>query len=105
MQDLSEMPGSRCRRTTRRRSGIASARLSPFTPVCIPTSSPGIIEPHPSVTWALPPRDVVVASEPNVHAKMLAAFREMTPADGFLYALDWQHRCYRFRPHADFDVW
>ncbi len=76
-----------------------------FRPSVHSDKFPGIAEPHRSATWALPPRDVVVASESNLHAKMLAAFRETTPADSMLYALDWQHRCYRFRPHADFDVW
>ena len=37
-------------------------------------------------------------------ATALATFREVVPPGGWLYALDWQHPGYRFRPHLPVEV-
>ncbi len=69
-----------------------------FRPSVYPKDFPGIREPHPSITWALR-RPWDGDGEVDLHTVFLAAFRACTPPDGFLYALDWQHPCYRFQPH------
>ena len=67
---------------------------------------PGFGEPADSVTWSI---GHVYAS----HSRQLRlgfeltsavhdALREIVPEDSFVYALNWQHSCYRFSPHADF---
>ena len=81
-----------------------------FRPSVRPADSPGIDEPPPSVTFALPrvgsqkrlPADAEIA---DLESATLAAFRACTPPRGRLYALDWQHESFWLQPHAPFTDW
>jgi uncharacterized protein DUF2716 len=81
-----------------------------FRPSVHARSFPGIREPHPSVTYALP-REGGAARLPtrdevaDLKAALLAAFRACTPPDGRIYALDWQHESFWLLPHVAFDEW
>jgi hypothetical protein len=68
---------------------------------------PSIHEPYPSITYAIGHifnADGAEATrlEEDLAQKTLAAFRRCTYAHQWLYALDWQHACYRFYPHQPF---
>ena len=75
-----------------------------------PADLPGIYEPFPSVTFALPrlgrdqdmPTDADVA---DLQSVMLAVFAACTPPHGRIYALDWQHESFWLQPHVAFDAW
>ncbi|MEU2711930.1 DUF2716 domain-containing protein [Streptomyces sp. NPDC007205] len=63
---------------------------------------PGIREPVPSLTWSLDaldddPDETRIDRTIEVVKQSLTA---CTPAAGHLFGLDWQHACYRFRPHS-----
>ncbi len=80
-----------------------------FRPSTHPASWPGIREPHPSVTYdisAVFSGDPVAYEEAEIdlNTKVLEALRRCVPHEEYLYALDWQHPCYRFRPHYPFDA-
>ncbi|MBW3623970.1 MAG: DUF2716 domain-containing protein [Armatimonadetes bacterium] len=70
---------------------------------------PGISEPKPSITYSISriyagdeaEYDVL---ESDLNLRTLEAFRRCLPRRERLYALDWQHTCYRFNPHLRFDV-
>lgn len=72
------------------------------------TSMPVVDEPTPSITYFIGhiygPRERYLALIADLNTKMLAAFRTCVPLDGWLYALDWHHPTYRFRPHAPFNI-
>ncbi|MFI5494047.1 DUF2716 domain-containing protein [Actinoplanes sp. NPDC051859] len=60
-----------------------------------------IAEPVDSVTWSLDALDddpEYLALDAMVEA-LNAGLWACTPADGTLLVLDWQHACYRIRPH------
>ena len=81
-----------------------------FRPSVHSRDFPGIKEPRPSVTYALPrvdgqPRMPTAEESDDLDAAMLAAFRACTPLGMRIYALDWQHPSYFFDPHADFEEW
>jgi hypothetical protein len=64
----------------------------------------GIIEPAESVTFSLAPivnagEAASAAGENAVNAAVIRGLIEAFPEDEVLLALDWQHDCYRFRPH------
>lgn len=73
---------------------------------------PGILEPYPSMVYSI--EDVysedVQFYESKTYArynkdlqdKFLKTFKLLTPPDDWMYALDWQHPCYRFFPHIPF---
>ena len=86
------------------------SRAFSFRPSVYPTSFPGIDEPSPSVTYALPhdgtqPRRPPDADIADLDGAMLAAFRACTPPDGRIYALDWQHESFWLAPHVPFEAW
>ena len=71
-----------------------------------PEEWPGIREPDPSITWDLAverpfssKRWRFAVETADLHALVLAAFRDCTGEGQWLYALDWQHPAYRFWPH------
>lgn len=49
------------------------------------------------------PHDDRLALYFDLAEKLLAVFRELVPAGGWLYALDPHHTCYRFFPHVPFE--
>lgn len=81
-----------------------------FRPSVKPADFPGIDEPSPSVTFALPrvgvqkrlPTGTEVA---DLESAMLAAFRACTSPQERIYALDWHHDSFRLQPHASFEEW
>jgi len=73
-----------------------------FHPSTSKKDMPGIREPRPSITWALHPSPWNPQDEAALHRRLLAAFRACTAPEEAIYALDWQHPCYWFRPHVSF---
>jgi hypothetical protein len=81
-----------------------------FRPSVRQSDFPGIDEPSPSVTFALPrvgpqkrmPADTDIA---DLASAMLAAFQGCTPPQGRIYALDWQHESFWLQPHVTFGSW
>ncbi len=63
---------------------------------------PGIREPAPSITYALPEAWTEDDLD-DLHRQVLAAFRACTGPEERLYALDWQHQCFWFRPHSNLE--
>ncbi len=77
-----------------------------FSPSIDPHAWPSINEPVPSVTYSIAKafdrgETDFVFVQSDLHAKVVAAFCELISESEFLYALDWQHTCYRFYPHGD----
>jgi Protein of unknown function (DUF2716) len=81
-----------------------------FRPSVRPADFPGIDEPSPSVTFALP-RDGAQKRLPtaddieDLESATLAAFRACTEPGDRMYALDWQHEGFRLQPHVPFEEW
>ncbi|MEV0560909.1 DUF2716 domain-containing protein [Dactylosporangium sp. NPDC050588] len=82
-----------------------------FRPGMARSTWPAIREPVESVTWSLDrldddPGDVQLDA---MVAAVHAGLRECTPPRGTLLVLDWQHECFRIRPHrvaaGDGSVW
>jgi hypothetical protein len=65
---------------------------------------PGFDEPADSVTFSVSGMfgggDRSSAVQRGCEGAFLHAARRLVAVDGFLYALDWQHPAYRFRPHG-----
>jgi hypothetical protein len=78
-------------------------RTFAFHPSTSQTDFPSIREPRPSITWHLHPSPWNPHDEVALHHRLLAAFRACTAPEEAIYALDWQHACYWFRPHVPFD--
>lgn len=77
-----------------------------FHPSVDPIHWPGITEPKPSVTYKISQvygSDKYETLVTDLNARMLEAFRLSTSRKDKLYALDWQHTCYRFDPHLRFE--
>ncbi|MBW8635846.1 DUF2716 domain-containing protein [Hoeflea sp. WL0058] len=72
-----------------------------FKPSTRATDFPGFKEPGPSVTYSISGiwGDDFEALEADLHAKAHSIFNKVTPEGDFLYALDWQHECYRYFPY------
>ncbi len=72
-----------------------------FNPSVHAKNFPGFTEPAPSLTYSF--RDIwgenYAALNSDLETKALAIFRQATSAEEFIFALDWQHRCYKFYPH------
>lgn len=71
---------------------------------------PGITEPSPSETYNI---SGVYGGDESHYAQCnaeiqdwgLHAFQRLLPSESdCLYALDWQHRCYKFFPHVSFEL-
>lgn len=73
-----------------------------FRPGMSSTTWPAINEPPDSVTWSLSALDddPGYARLDAMVAVINAGLWACTPPDGTLLILDWQHTCYRIRPHA-----
>jgi len=71
-------------------------------------SMPAIRDPTPSITYFIGhiygSADRYSELVADLNVRMLAAFRRCVPPDGWLYALDWHHPSYHFRPHVLFDA-
>jgi hypothetical protein len=70
-----------------------------------PEHWPSFVEPPGSRTWDISPLlDGRASSSPDLDADVARALRDglvrVVGDDDFVYALDWQHPCYRFRPAA-----
>lgn len=74
-----------------------------FKPSVRAADFPGFKEPGPSVTYSIygiwGHKDFETL-EADLHEKAHSIFNNVTPHGDFLYALDWQHECYRFFPHS-----
>jgi len=74
-----------------------------FRPSTSSDDWPGIKEPSPSVTYSVghlyenTERDKL---ESDLEETALAAFMSLVAPDHWVWALDWQHPCYHFFPHA-----
>ena len=71
-----------------------------FRPSITSDNWPGIREPDPFVTFSIP-QGYSEHDLDDLHQQVLSAFRACTPPEGQLYALDWQHVCFWFRPHGE----
>lgn len=71
-----------------------------FKPDYHERSSPAILEPSPSVTFDLSdiPTDATIG---EIDAILFDAFRSTSSTNHTMYALDWQHTCYKFDPHIE----
>jgi hypothetical protein len=69
-----------------------------------PDAWPGIREPSPFVTWAIPDPWPAAATD-ELHACALAAFRAVLGHGERMFALDWQHPCWWFAPHESVERW
>ena len=80
-----------------------------FRPSVDAAQWPGIAEPSPSVTYSVGHvfGDAAAYGELtyDLCVKFLAGLRQIVHPrhDRFVYALDWQHECYRFYPHRAFE--
>ncbi|MAE50781.1 MAG: sugar epimerase [Micavibrio sp.] len=74
---------------------------------------PGILEPFPSLTYSIDDiySERISSTEPVIYdeynqdlqEKFLTIFKTLTAPDEWIYALDWQHPCYKFYPHTPFE--
>jgi hypothetical protein len=65
---------------------------------------PGIKEPNPSLTFRISHifgkgEEYYNALHDNLIDVFLQAFKSLVPKYGWIFALDWQHDCYKFYPH------
>jgi len=67
---------------------------------------PGIREPSASVTYDISNfwKDFTEEKYYDLHQKALQVFQNCTKTDEVMYALDWQHECYKFNPHLPLDT-
>jgi len=77
-----------------------------FRPGMERSTWPAINEPHDSITWSL----VLLEDESSGDARINALTRALqrglsscTPANEFLFFLDWHHDCFRLKPEALMD--
>jgi hypothetical protein len=81
-----------------------------FSPSTFSNAWPGFKEPKPSRTWDLSPGGLDRSSaefrlgpygvdEDDVARIALAALKDCTAPDEWVWALHWQHQSYRFWPH------
>lgn len=77
-----------------------------FRPSVHPKHWPGIVEPEDSVTYSIGhvygDEDQYTLLTNDLSVKLIKAFRECVPGGKSIWVLDWQHPCYRFYPHDDF---
>jgi hypothetical protein len=71
-----------------------------FRPSVDPAQWPGIAEPTPSITFDLSHGG---PDDPAFNAAIATTFKRCMLPGQCLFALDWQHECYRFNPFADVD--
>jgi hypothetical protein len=81
-----------------------------FQPSIQPINWPGICEPLPSETYKIGHiygNSEAQHLEEDLNLSALKAFRSCVGMHEPLYALDWQHSCYWFRPHllGENDPW
>lgn len=79
-----------------------------FNPSTESIDWPAIIEPADSVTFSIAhiyDGDTAAYNRRTVDLgrKLISAFRMCTAPTESIYALDWQHACYRFEPHSEFE--
>jgi hypothetical protein len=73
---------------------------------------PGIKEPNPSLTFRISHifgkgEEYYNSLHDNLIDVFLQAFKSLVPKYGWIFALDWQHECYKFYPHElnEFGEW
>jgi len=71
-----------------------------FKPSVYTKDFPGFKEPAPSITYSFSDiwGDGFEALSIDLHNKAHELFRRVTPSGDFLFALDWQHQCYKYFP-------
>ena len=74
-------------------------RVFAFRPDTRPEGGPGILEPTPSRTYRFE-YPVHPLDESDLRESALRAFERCVPRSQRMYALDWNHACYWFDPHA-----
>ena len=70
-----------------------------------PGKWPGIMEPRPSITFDIGHAfsgDPAAPAVADLNVEMFTLFKACVPPGERLYALDWQHPCYRFDPFGQF---
>ncbi len=80
-----------------------------FNPDISVDSFPGIREPDPSRTYDISQvynsgEEHFIHCENDLNLKILKALRECLSEMEPVYALDWQHACYWFFPHVEFEA-
>lgn len=79
-----------------------------FNPSTRPSDWPGIVEPSDSIAFDIGhvyDRDPAAYHRGTLDlgVKLISAFRQCIAPGEKLYVLDWQHACYLWDPHADFE--
>ena len=71
-----------------------------FKPSINEKNFPGYEEPTPSITYSFQAiwENDFSELEADLQESADAMFKRATPAGAFIYALDWQHQCYKFYP-------
>ena len=69
-----------------------------FKPSVHSADWPSFDPPGRFITWS-------VSAEATLDDFALAAFRRSLPPGQRMFALDWQHTCWSFDPHAAFERW
>src|SRR5690606_17536483 len=69
----------------------------------------GIMEPTPSVTYEIShvykeDNEQFKIINFNLMESVLKCFQNLLSKEEYLYALDWQHKCYKFYPHLPFEL-
>jgi hypothetical protein len=70
---------------------------------------PGIKEPNPSLTFRIShifgkEKEHYKSLNDNLMDIFLQAFKSLLPKYGWIFALNWQHECYKFYPHFPFEL-
>lgn len=76
-----------------------------FSPSINPERVRGIVEPFPSVTYEISKDFGDENKIADLDNKVLSALRSQTAPTEKIYALDWQHDCFWFYPHKNFEEW
>ncbi len=72
-----------------------------FKPDYYNLNEPAIKEPAQSIIFSWR-RNLSAEDVDALEQVILEAFSELTPDQGIMYALDWQHESYKFDPHNDY---
>jgi hypothetical protein len=71
-----------------------------FRPDYYERDAPAIREPHPSLVYKFA-QGRSESDLDELEEFFRRAFAALTPPGRIMYALDWQHECYKFSPHED----
>lgn len=76
-----------------------------FNPTIHIENFPGILEPSPSLTYEISDNFGDERNIVDLENKVLSALRSQSSQKEKIYVLDWQHECYWFYPHKNFQKW